>query len=43
MRYSKKIIRHLDHLKVLEIGVTFGFLAFSIFVCWVGCRNPADL
>lgn len=35
MRYSKKIIRHLDHLKVLEIGVTFGFFGFCYF-CLLG-------
>lgn len=32
MRYSKKIIRHLDHLKVLEIGVTFGFFWLLLFL-----------
>lgn len=43
MRYPKKILRHLDHLKALEIRVTFGFLVFAVFVCCVRCRNPADL
>lgn len=44
--HKKRIIlRQLDHLKALKVGMTFGFFFFffSILGCWVRCRNPADL